>query len=64
MTFKLSLEEYIGVGQENDILNKGDCLCIGFQAGRDLTGHRNGKEACLGGLDRNMESFWTLSLES
>lgn len=49
LTFKPSLEEYRGVGQEKDIPGKMNCLCKGFQAGRYFTGHRNGKEACLDG---------------
>lgn len=47
VTFRPSLKEYIAVGQENNITGKGNCLCKRFQAGRDLTGHRNGKEVCL-----------------
>lgn len=49
VTFRPSLKEYIAVGQENNITGKRNCLYKGFQAGRDLTGPRNGKEACLAG---------------
>lgn len=50
-----SLGEYIGDGQEKDILGKGnEWLRQSFQTERGMTSHRNGKEACLEGLDRNV----------
>ena len=55
MTFKPSLE-YIGVGLENYIPGKGNYLHKGFQAGRDLTGHRRGKAACLAGKIERADS--------
>lgn len=49
VTFKLRLEEYIGISQENDIPGKGNYFYKGFHAGRDLTNYKNGKEACVVG---------------